>query len=207
MNELQQHATALVLASQSPTRARLLESAGLSFQVVPPAIDESAVKEAVLNGNDGIDAADLSLILAQTKAASVSETQGSALVIGADQVLACDGTLFDKPRDRDDARRQLVTLRGTAHALHTSVACAEGGEVLWHTHTQATLTMRDFSNEFLGQYMALVGADLTASVGGYQLEGPGAQLFDAVDGDYFSILGLPLLPLLSFLRQRGVIAA
>src|SRR5690606_8580099 len=123
------------------------------------------------------------------------------------QVLALGDRIFDKPTSRDQAREHLVSLRGETHTLYTAVACARAGEVIWHHQCEAALTMRDFSNEFLGRYLAAAGDAVVASVGGYQLEGPGAHLFSRIDGDYFAILGLPLLPLLDFLRAERILVS
>jgi septum formation protein len=195
----------IVLASASKVRARLLQGAGLDITVRPAPIDEAVVKEAVRADSGALPAGDLAAILAQAKAVSVSEADPESLVIGADQVLSLDDRIFDKPFSLDEARDNLVVLRGRTHILHTAVACARGGEVLWHHQSDASLTMREFSNEFLGRYLATAGDAVLASVGAYQLEGPGAHLFSHIDGDYFTILGLPLLPLLAFLRQNGFV--
>jgi septum formation protein len=195
----------IVLASASKVRARLLQGAGLDITVRPAPIDEAVVKEAVRADSGALPAGDLAAILAQAKAVSVSEADPESLVIGADQVLSLDDRIFDKPFSLDEARDNLVVLRGRTHILHTAVACARGGEVLWHHQSDASLTMREFSNEFLGRYLATAGDAVLASVGAYQLEGPGAHLFSHIDGDYFTILGLPLLPLLEFLRGEKIL--
>jgi septum formation protein len=127
------------------------------------------------------------------------------LVIGADQVLVCDGKIFDKPSTKDEARDQLVTLRGKKHELVSAVAVARHGSTIWSHCAHAQLTMREFSNTFLGYYLAEMGEEITSSVGGYKFEGPGAQLFEKIEGDYFTILGLPLLALLEFLRSQDVL--
>jgi septum formation protein len=202
---LQSPGVPIVLASASKVRARLLQGTGLDFTVRPAPIDEAAVKEAVRADSGVLPAGDLAAILAQAKAVSASEADPESLVIGADQVLSLDDRIFDKPSSLDEARNNLVVLRGRTHMLHTAVACARGGEVLWHHQSDASLTMRDFSNEFLGRYLATAGDAVLASVGGYQLEGPGAHLFSHIDGDYFTILGLPLLPLLEFLRGERIL--
>lgn len=204
---LQAAAPQIVLASASKVRARLLENAGIAFTVHPAPIDEAAVKLAVRADSGELPPADLASILAQAKASSASEAMPEALVIGADQVLSLEQRIFDKPSNMDEARAALISLRGRTHVLHTAVACARGGEVLWHHQCDAFLTMRRFSNEFLGRYLATAGVVVMNSVGAYQLEGAGAHLFSQIDGDYFSILGLPLLPLLEFLRGEGVLVA
>lgn len=195
----------IVLASASKVRARLLQGTGLDITVRPAPIDEAVVKEAVRADSGALPAGDLAAILAQAKAVSASEADPESLVIGADQVLSLDGRIFDKPSSMDEARDNLVVLRGRTHMLHTAVACARGGEALWHHQSDASLTMRDFSNEFLGRYLATAGDAVLSSVGAYQLEGPGAHLFSQIDGDYFTILGLPLLPLLEFLRGERIL--
>ena len=197
----------IVLASASTVRARILEGAGLVVTVRPAPIEEAAVKQAVRADSGEMPAGDLAAILAQAKAVSVSEADPAALVIGADQILSLDGRIFDKPSSMDEARENLVVLRGRTHVLHTAAACARGGEVIWHHQADASLTMRDFSNEFLGRYLATAGETVLNSVGAYQLEGPGAHLFSQVDGDYFTVLGLPLLPLLAFLRSERILVA
>jgi septum formation protein len=195
----------VVLASASVSRRRLLEAAGLSFRVVPSEVDEGALKRRL-----AAQAADPEVVadaLARTKAESVSARMPQALVIGADQVLALEDELFDKPRDLAAARAQLIELRGKTHRLLTAVSLALGGNAIWHSMQPATLTMRPFSDEFLEQYLAIAGANVAHSVGAYELEGLGIQLFERVEGDYFAILGLPLLPLLAELRARGAIVA
>lgn len=202
---LQSSDVQIVLASASTARARLLRDAGLAVTVRPAPIDEAAVKDAIRAGSGDMAAGDVAVILAQAKAVSASEADPTALVIGADQILSLDDRIFDKPSSMDEARETLVVLRGRTHQLHTAVACARGGEVIWHHQCDASLTMRDFSNEFLGRYLAAAGETVLASVGAYQLEGPGAHLFSKVDGDYFTVLGLPLLPLLEYLRTERIL--
>jgi septum formation protein len=195
----------IVLASASTARARILQDAGLAVTVRPAPIDEAAVKDAIRAGSGDMAAGDVAAILAQAKAVSASEADPTALVVGADQILSLDDRIFDKPSSMDEARETLVVLRGRTHLLHTAIACARGGEVIWHHQCDASLTMRDFSNEFLGRYLAAAGETVLASVGAYRLEGPGAHLFSKVDGDYFTILGLPLLPLLEYLRTERIL--
>ena len=191
----------LVLASQSATRAALLEAAGVLFEARPARIDEDAVKASAQA--EGAPAEDAALLLAELKAARIR--QPGAVVIGADQLLVCDGRWFSKPRDAADARRQLLELRGQAHTLVTAVTCLRDGVPLWRHVAQPRLRMRPFSDLFLDAYLAAEGETALATVGAYRLEGPGAHLFDAVEGEYAAILGLPLLPLLGFLRQHGVL--
>jgi len=193
----------IVLASTSPTRRRMLQEAGLSFDSQAPGVDEDEVKLS-LKGNKA-SATQIAETLAELKALRVSMRRPEALVIGADQVLDCNGTLFDKPPDLDHARAQLMALRGKTHVLATSVCVAQKGARLWHHNAQAKLSMRPFSDDFLDTYIKSCGADLLGSVGAYRLEGLGAQLFSRIDGDFFTILGLPLLALLDFLRGRGAL--
>jgi septum formation protein len=193
----------LVLASASPIRRTLLSNAGLSFEVVPAEIDERAAEQPLLAA--GIMPEDLALALAMAKAASVSERRPNDLVIGADQVLDLEGERLTKPVDMEAARRQLLRLAGRPHQLHSAVACARGGAILWHCMETATLRMRALQAAAVGRYLAQAGEAALQSVGAYQLEGLGVRLFESIDGDYFAILGLPLLPLLGFLRDEGVI--
>ena len=195
----------LILASASSARAHLLKEAGVPFETVAGQIDETTVKKLALDPRSTIEPGDIALLLAQAKAVDVSERCGSALVIGADQTLLVDDQLFDKPRDRQDAHEQLMMLRGRTHALDTCAACARDGVIVWTASERAYLTMRDFSNAALGQYLAAVGDNVTTSVGGYKIESRAIQLFSRIEGDYFSILGLPLLALLHFLREQQFI--
>lgn len=196
--------TQLVLASTSAVRRTLLAGAGLTFTSVGPGVDEEAVKTRRLA--EGAGPRDVAADLADIKAETVSRTF-DGLVIGADQTLDLDGELFDKVADVEAARARLVRLRGRTHRLHAGVAVAEGGRVVWRQMVTASLTMRAFSDGFLDAYLARNGEAALSSVGCYHLEGEGVQLFDQVDGDYFSILGLPLLGLLDFFRARGVLIA
>jgi septum formation protein len=196
----------IVLASTSDIRRRLLESAGIAVRSVSPRVDESAIKRA-LGQMAGADVRKRAHALAAAKAEAVSVDDPAAVVIGADQILILDDRPFDKPRDLKQAATQLSLLRGNTHRLITAVAVARGGAVVWNDCAVAKLTMRHFSDEFLAGYLASVGEDALTSVGAYKLEGRGVQLFDRIDGDYFSILGLPLLPLLSFLRREGCLPA
>ncbi|HYZ34184.1 MAG TPA: Maf family protein [Crenalkalicoccus sp.] len=193
----------LLLASASAARAAVLEAAGLAVERVPAAVDESAIKQA--GRAEGLSAADTALMLADAKAARLSGRRPEALVIGADQMLVCDDHWFDKPPDLEAARAQLLALRGRAHELVTAVACWRGGEPAWRHVARPRLVMRDFSEAFLDAYLAAEGERVLASVGAYRLEGPGVQLFRAVEGEHAAILGLPLLALLDFLRQHGVL--
>lgn len=193
----------IVLASASPTRLGLLEKAGLSVTVRPASIDEQEIRQAMRA--EGATASDCALLLAQTKASRINA--GEDLVIGADQILDLDGRWFDKPADIEAAKDHIRALRGRSHVLETAVVCFRGGRQIW-SHVEAPrLTMRDVSESFLADYAAREGDALLGSVGAYRIEGLGAQLFERVDGDLFSVLGLPLLPLLGFLRQHGEIPA
>lgn len=202
---LQQPTPRLILASASTSRRTLLAGTGLRFAVEPAAIDEAAVKRSARA--DGLTATDAAIRLADMKAARVSTRHPDALVIGADQILVCDGTWFDKPRDRAEAREHLLTLRSRTHVLATAVVCHLSGQCLWQHEEQPRLTMRDISDAFLEAYLAAEGDDLTTTVGAYRLEGTGVHLFSRIDGAHDAILGLPLLPLLQFLRNRGVVTA
>jgi septum formation protein len=193
----------LVLASTSPIRRALLTGAGLIFETVRPDVDEARLKKEAKS----LSPAELAVSLAAAKAVSVANRMPGTLVIGADQVLNFEGRVFDKPETSAAARNHLKDLRGKSHILETALCCAAGGKIVWQHHGQATLTMRSFSDEFLEDYLARMGLDVTTSVGAYKLEGAGIQLFDSIAGDYFTILGLPLLPLLDFLRRQGAIAA
>jgi septum formation protein len=197
----------LVLASASRARSAMLRAAGLDFETVASGLDEDAIKRLAEDATSNIEAGDVALLLAQAKAVTVSQRVPDALVIGADQTLLLGQRLLDKPATTEAAREQLLLLRGHSHMLDTAVACAMAGEVIWATSERAHLTLRDFSAQALGRYLATAGDDATSSVGGYQIEGPAIQLFAAIEGDYFAILGLPLLALLQFLRDKGVIVA
>lgn len=193
----------LVLASASASRRALLDHAGLRFSVQAAAVDEAAVKrEARASGASPADAA---LLLAQMKADRVAARHPAALVIGCDQLLVCDGRWFDKPADPAEARAQLLALRGRAHELVTAVTCLRDQRHVWHHVARPRLTMRSFGEDFLDAYLAAEGDAVTTTVGAYRLEGLGVHLFDAVVGEHAAILGLPLLPLLGFLRQHGVL--
>jgi septum formation protein len=196
----------LILASGSRFRKKMLEDAGVIIRVVPADVDETAVKFAMTEDNPEIDAADVAEVLARAKAEQVSVLNPDALVIGADQILVCDGEIYSKPPTRDAARQQLLALRGRSHTLATAVVLAVGGDTVWSLVDEPRLTMRNFSHSFLEAYLTAEGDAVCETVGGYALEGRGGQLFESLEGNYFSIIGLPLLPLLAELRQRGVLA-
>jgi len=191
----------LILASGSAVRATLLRQAGLVFDIENSRVDEDAIKAK--SGESDIDV--LAILLAEAKALAVSATHKQALVIGADQILSCNGERFDKPRHMDEARANLKIFCGRTHRLHSGIVLALDGKIIWRHSDHADLTMRRFSDKFLDQYLSVVGDKVMTSVGCYQLEGPGIQLFEKIDGDYFTILGLPLLALLDELRARQVV--
>lgn len=182
----------------------MLEAAGLAFAVVPADLDERAIRETLAAGDSSVEPADVAEVLARAKAETVSRAR-PGVVIGADQVLALGDEVFEKPAGIEEARAHLLKLRGQTHQLHSAVVLAEAGEVAWAHVDTASLTMRTFSLTFLDDYLSRVGTAVCQSVGAYQLEGVGVQLFERIDGDYFTILGLPLLPLLAELRLREVI--
>lgn len=193
----------IILASASTARQAVLRGAGIDFQVEPARIDEDSVKMSFKV--EGASAQDVAIALADLKAAKISARHPDALVIGADQMLDCNGIWFDKPPDRETLHAQLMALRGKTHHLEAALCVHDRGKRIWHVLDRAELTMRDFSDDFLKTYIDAAGDDVLASVGGYRLEGIGAQLFSKINGDYFTILGLPLLPLLDFLRHHGVV--
>jgi septum formation protein len=193
----------LVLASKSAARRALLEAACVPIEIRPASIDERAVEaRAAVEGAGAVAA-----LLAREKAKAAAAENPDRIVVGADQTLALGERRFSKAADRSAAREQLRALRGRTHTLHSAVAVMRGGEVAFEQVDAAHLTMRAFSDTFLESYLDEVGEAALASVGGYQLEGAGIQLFERVEGDHFTVLGLPLLPLLAFLRQAGLLAA
>lgn len=195
--------TMLVLASGSPWRAKMLRDAGLEIETDPADIDERAVEAPLLEAD--LPPEDIAAILAEAKASEVSERHPGTLVLGADQCLSLDGKLYSKPPSMEAARRNLLELRGRTHVLHSALALVRDGETVWRHVQNASMTMRDFSPEFLGRYLAEIGDMALASVGSYQIEGRGIQLFEAIAGDHFTIVGLPLLPLLRALRAEGIL--
>lgn len=194
----------LVLASASSARARLLQGAGLRFVRDCAAVDESAVKAAATE--DKVPVTATAAALAEAKAMTVSHRHPGAYVIGADQILECDGAWFDKAADYDEAMKTLESLRNRTHRLVSAVVVVRDGVRVWQEVETARLTMRPFTDSFLRRYMDEAGPDVLETVGAYRLEGIGVQLFSRIDGSFFTILGLPLLPLLEFLRREGVIA-
>jgi septum formation protein len=195
--------TRLVLASGSATRARLLSAAGIPFEVISPRVDEEAVKESLLA--EGAPPGDIADALAALKASKVSHSEPDAFVIGADLVLVFEGELISKSPDRDQARKLLRRLAGQTHELIAGVVVAKDGGVLWRHLARARLTMRNVSDAFIESYLAAEGDEILASVGCYHLEGRGIQLFSNIVGDYFTVLGLPMLPLLNALGDLGVL--
>lgn len=193
----------VVLASASAIRAELLQRAGVAVTRDPANLDEAQIRRSFRR--DGADAGRCAEELARAKAIRVFSRHPDALVIGADQILDCGGTWFDKPRDRAEARAQLMALRAKSHMLATAVVVVQLGAVVWRHVERPLLAMRDFSEQFLDDYLTGLGEDVLTVVGGYRLEERGVQLFSRIEGDYFAILGLPLLPLLGFLRGCGVI--
>lgn len=193
----------LILASQSASRRALLEGAGLRFHALPAAVDEATLKESARA--EGMDVADTATLLADAKAARIARKHPEAVIIGADQILVCEGDWFDKPEDVEAARRHLQRLRNRAHELVTAVVVWREGERAWHHIARPRLAMRDFSDAFLDDYLAREGGFVTQSVGAYRLEGLGVQLMRDIRGEHSAILGLPLLPLLGYLRDSGVI--
>jgi septum formation protein len=197
---LQRPGSRLILASGSASRHSLLSAAGLEFEVRVSGVDEAAVKQEAIS-----DATVAALRLADLKAHAVATAEPDALVIGADQILVCEGVWYDKPADMDAAAAQLRALRGRTHALITAVACHQRGARVWHHMESPRLTMREFTEEFLQAYLDAEGDSLTTTVGAYRIEGLGANLFVSIEGDYASVLGLPLLPLLAFLRCHNIL--
>jgi septum formation protein len=193
----------LVVASKSEARRKLLQSAGLSLETVPASIDERGIEAASGTTDPGAVAA----LLARAKAQSVAEKMPGRLVLGADQTLAAGTDRFSKPSSREAAAAQLRKLSGRTHELHSAVAIASDGVIVFEHRAVARMTMRPLSDETIAAYLEDVGDVALSSVGAYQVEGPGIQLFERIDGDYFTILGLPLLPLLAYLRSQKLIVA
>jgi septum formation protein len=191
----------LILASQSAARAGLLTAAGLRFEARPARVDETAVKQACRA--EGVDAADTALTLAGLKAERIRDPH--AMVIGADQLLVCGDVWFDKPDSIDAARDHLRALRGQTHRLVTAVVCLRGSQEVWRHVAEPRLRMRGFSDAFLDAYLDAEGDAILSCVGAYRLEGLGVHLFDSIEGEHAAILGLPMLPLLGFLRQHRLI--
>lgn len=192
-----------ILASTSPFRRDLLANAGLDFDIVRPEIDERVVEETV--AGSGLAPTDIASLLAEAKAVDVSERHPGRIVIGCDQILSLDEEVLHKPEDMEAARRRLLALSGKTHELHSAIVAARDGVALWRHVSTARMTVRKLDPAFIGQHLARVGDKALSSVGAYQIEGEGVQLFDRIEGSHFTIVGLPLLPLLAFLREQGVI--
>lgn len=191
----------LIMATTSTARRQMMEKAGLRLHFQSPELDEDALRQA----NSGLDGKGMAQILADAKASSVISTD--SLVIGADQTLDLNGRLFSKPHTLAEARSQLQMLRGHTHHLHAAVSCTRNGQLVFRHADTAIMTMRDFSDDFLEAYLKHAGDAVLHSVGCYFFEAEGIQLFEKVEGDYYTILGLPLLPLLAFLRHEAMLAA
>ena len=191
----------LVLASSSGIRRQMLENAGVSFEVSLPRVDEDAVRQSLLA--EAASPRDIADALAELKARKVSTRMPEALVLGCDQVLSFDGQIMAKPVSRDDAEQQLRQLRGARHQLLSAAVIYEDGQPIWRFVGTVRLQMRDFSDSFLTTYLDRNWPDISNSVGGYKLESEGVRLFTRVDGDYFTVLGMPLLEILSYLTLRG----
>lgn len=193
----------VILASASKIRGGLLIQSGVDFETVPAEIDEQKIKQDLTG--EAATPGTLAAFLAEQKALHVARSHPECLVIGADQVLTCDDTCYDKPKDLGAARTQLYALQGKTHTLATAICLVQGTSVLWRHLAEPRLTMRSLSAEFIDTYLARNVPEILSCVGAYQLEGEGAQLFSHIEGDYFAILGLPLLPLLDMLRSQGVL--
>ena len=192
----------IILASGSQSRRALLAGAGIEAEAISPNVDEETAKAAMRR--DGVSVRDQAMHLAELKAVKVSR-QSPGFVIGGDQMLSLDGAAFDKPADLDAAKDHLRALSGKTHTLETAIMICQDGEPIWRHLACPKLTVRTLSEDFIADYVAQCGSALLSTVGAYQLEGRGAQLFTQIEGDYFSILGLPLLPLLDYFRVRGVL--
>jgi septum formation protein len=193
----------IVLASQSATRVAILRNAGVAFEAVPSRIDERGVEAGLVSA--GASPGDIALALAEAKARACAGADAAAHIIGADQTLDAEGQRWHKPASLDEARRQLIALSGRSHKLHSAVVGLNGDAPPWRCVDTAVLTMRTLSPAEIDGYLDRVGGKAVESVGAYQIEGPGIQLFDRIEGDYFTILGLPLLPLLKWLRDEGAL--
>ncbi len=195
----------VVLASQSAIRKQTLTAVGVTFEATSPLVDEDAAKAALLA--DGVGPREIADALAEMKALKISRKRPGALVIGADTTLELDGRLIDKAPDMAAAREKLLALRGKTHRLHSAVVVAKDGQAIWRDLSSPKLTIRNFSDAFLDDYLAREGDKLLWSVGCYEYEGLGAQLFEKVEGDYYAVLGLPLIGLLDLLRRHGALAS
>jgi septum formation protein len=192
----------LILASQSPARQALLANAGIAFEAIAADVDERALQQGSGLSSPG----EIAVLLAREKAAAVSARHPGRIVVGADQTLALGGRLFGKPASRPQAAEQLQALAGHTHELHSAVAVARDGEILFKDLSVARMTMRPLDDKAISAYLDAAGEAVTASVGAYQFEGLGVHLFARIEGDHFTILGLPLLPLLEFLRSQRLLS-
>ena len=193
----------LILASASPSRRALMQAAGLRFEAIAAAVDEAALKDAAQA--EGARPTDAAVLLADAKARAVARRRPDALVIGSDQLMVCEGRWFDKPTDMVEAESHLRSLSGRTHQLVNGTVAWRGGQRIWQNAAVAMLTVRVLGDAFIAAYLAAEGDALLATVGAYRMEGLGMQLFSAVEGEHSTILGLPMLPLLGFLRQQGVL--
>jgi septum formation protein len=191
----------LILASASQSRRQILSRAGVKFIAQASDVAEEPIKHL------GLDVATTAMRLAEAKALNIAKLYPEDFVLGADQMLDCLGDRFDKPINKAEARKQLLALRGQKHRLISALAVAKAGEIIWRHSEDAWLTMREFSSEFLDDYLENQGDEVTSTVGAYRIEEKGAQLFSVIEGEHTTILGLPLLPLLQFLRDQGIIQA
>jgi len=188
----------LILASTSPIRRQMLDAAGVEYRAVKPAVDEDAVKSLL---------SDATAIASELAGATAASVEGDDWAIGSDSVVSCGGLLFDKPRERDEAAEHLRCFSGKAMLLTSAVALARGGEVDWRHVESATLRVRDLSEQFIQSYLDAEWPEVGYTVGVFRLEGRGVQLFERIEGDHFTILGMPLIPLLGALRERGLLTA
>ena len=194
--------TQVILASASQSRADVLRRAGVHCETIPSRLDEDAAKLAMRS--EGLKPHDQAMRLAELKAQKVS-SQTSGLVIGGDQMMSLGADVFDKPKDMAEASATLRTLQGRTHTLETAIVVAEGGSIVWRHLAQPKLTMRGLTDREIGAYLGCVGEDILSTVGAYKLEAEGVRLFSEIEGDFFSILGMPLLPLLDYLGERGAL--
>ena len=199
------NAPRLILASGSPARRAMLQKAGVVCDVMISDVDEETIKAAMMSESDCVEAADIATVLAAEKALSIAKANPACYVIGSDQVLALGRRMFSKARTMDEARETLDILRGRTHELVSAVAIARNDEIIWHDVDTAIMTMRHVSNDFLATYLAHMRPNALNSVGCYEIEGLGVQLFSEVEGDFFTVLGMPLLPLLEQLRHFGLV--
>jgi len=194
--------TQIILATASPTRQAMLRDAGLSFISIPAAVDEESLRQAAYS--DGVTAPDAATLIAEMKARQIARQHGDAFVIGADQLLECDGVWYAKPRDRKEAEETLRRLSGRTHHLVTAAVVFRGDQRLWHQVESPAISMRRLSKGFISSYLDAIGPEITATPGVYQIEALGAHLLSRIEGSPYAVLGMPLLPLLAFLREHGL---